>query len=438
MPSKEQMHSNDKASPKQRSPKPAAQNSAALIQQTHPATILQRAELAPSLLTPSDILQLQCTIGNQATGRLLARMDQRQSAQTKQTMNNLGDQYEQKADRMVDQVGPRISSSGTTGTVQRQPEEEEEVQMKTAATDVSLQTGSDLEGYRSTQRGSEHPLSRPMPQPILNTTKDTTVQRIVTDDGTDEGEMLSLDEILAKVPPVVEEFWDDLWKETVFRDFVRKKIEIEDAKRKTIKPDDFIAYVMSEGTEIVKKDREAKAKAKATRKRNKSINKIIRALKSFFSFVGNVFSRPKKSDATLMEVEDSNKHPQVYVLQQRTKQLGHEDLPDKYDEIHTGAIGGCASVIVVWDGKVRGKHGGGGSAAIDFDLLLEGVPKKALVLYLAAPGDGPGSRSFANFDENVKRLEYKNTKVHVDGSNYCVTREGKVSKSTAYGRTGRM
>lgn len=82
MASKMQTPGHDKGSTEQRSPKPAAGYSAIVAQQqTHPAAIIQRARLAPNSLTANDVLQLQRTIGNQAVGRLLAQVAQRQPVQ---------------------------------------------------------------------------------------------------------------------------------------------------------------------------------------------------------------------------------------------------------------------------------------------------------------------------------------------------------------------
>jgi hypothetical protein len=52
----------------------AAENIDTVAQQpTQPATIIQRARLYQRSLTASDVRQLQRTMGNQATGRLLAQ-----------------------------------------------------------------------------------------------------------------------------------------------------------------------------------------------------------------------------------------------------------------------------------------------------------------------------------------------------------------------------
>jgi hypothetical protein len=113
---------------------------------------LQRAVADPNAATPADILALQHSYGNQAVQRLVSR----RAVQAKLTVGPAGDHYEQEADRVADQVmrmlTPRPASrpssiqrsgeedaeavqtkplAGTiTPLVQRQAEEEEEVQTK--------------------------------------------------------------------------------------------------------------------------------------------------------------------------------------------------------------------------------------------------------------------------------------------------------------------
>lgn len=73
MSSKEQTHNHDKASSKQQPLKLTTENLHILVeQQTHLTPIIQRAKLDPNLLTSQDLLQLQRTIGNKATGSLLS------------------------------------------------------------------------------------------------------------------------------------------------------------------------------------------------------------------------------------------------------------------------------------------------------------------------------------------------------------------------------
>ena len=68
---------NDQTSTQQRSPKSVAENSDhSTQQQSHPATLIQRAGLGSKLLFPKDVLQLQRAIGNQSIGRLLAGKSQ--------------------------------------------------------------------------------------------------------------------------------------------------------------------------------------------------------------------------------------------------------------------------------------------------------------------------------------------------------------------------
>ena len=59
------------------------------------SAVLQRLEQAPQTLRPADVLQLQRSIGNRATGLLL---------QTKLKLGPAGDRYEQEADRVAKQV----------------------------------------------------------------------------------------------------------------------------------------------------------------------------------------------------------------------------------------------------------------------------------------------------------------------------------------------
>jgi hypothetical protein len=91
MSSKNQTHSHNKAVSKRWSPKPLVKNAEKPVQQTYPASTIQRARLNPGSLTPADILQLQRTIGNQAVGRLLARTAQPQPIQKKENHTGLPD-----------------------------------------------------------------------------------------------------------------------------------------------------------------------------------------------------------------------------------------------------------------------------------------------------------------------------------------------------------
>jgi hypothetical protein len=64
-------------------------------------TTIQRAALAPGSLRPAEIERMQRTLGNRAVGALLT---QRPVIEPKLMINAAGDQYEQEADRMADEV----------------------------------------------------------------------------------------------------------------------------------------------------------------------------------------------------------------------------------------------------------------------------------------------------------------------------------------------
>ena len=105
---------------------------------------VQRAQIDPSRLTPTDVMALQRTIGNQAVVRLLGRSSpppqSRRSPlviQPKLKVGPVGDKYEQEADRVAQQVTSQFSKpvSQTVGqiqSVQREGvgEDDEDLQMK--------------------------------------------------------------------------------------------------------------------------------------------------------------------------------------------------------------------------------------------------------------------------------------------------------------------
>ncbi len=103
--------------------------------------LLQRAQATPGSLRPGDVLQLQRTIGNRATGRLLAN---RLPIQAKMEVGPVNDKHEQEADRVAKEVVRRSSAPPSLLTnrmgVQRVPladqiagvqrVEEDELEMK--------------------------------------------------------------------------------------------------------------------------------------------------------------------------------------------------------------------------------------------------------------------------------------------------------------------
>lgn len=139
----------------------------------------------------------------------------------------------------------------------------------------------------------------------------------------------------------------------------------------------------------------------------------------------------KGSNSTTNAVQSN-----VHVLQQRPLRMDHEDLPPDKDVMATGYMGGCASVIVIWNGNVRGKHGGGGSQAIDFDKLLNGVPDATgtQIIYLSTNDLNGTGLSLDKFNDEVQRLCPNATiNRHTTDTNYQVTRNGVVSVSTLNG-----
>ena len=117
MSSKKQSSKNDKAISKPEARHPVTQNlDIPAKEQSHPVVIIQRARLAPRSLTPSDVKQLQRTIGNQAVGKLLAGMGARLVIQPKPTIGPAGDDRDKQE---ADGVAERDLSREVSIAVQR-------------------------------------------------------------------------------------------------------------------------------------------------------------------------------------------------------------------------------------------------------------------------------------------------------------------------------
>ena len=95
-------HNKNESASKERATKPILKDSDSLTQQSPDSTAIQRARLGDPSLTPSDVTALQGTIGNRAVGRLLKRS--LPTVQPKLTVNAPGDQFEQEADRVAEEV----------------------------------------------------------------------------------------------------------------------------------------------------------------------------------------------------------------------------------------------------------------------------------------------------------------------------------------------
>jgi len=95
-------HNKNESVSKERVSKPSPKEPESLTQQSPDSTAIQRARLGDPSLTPSDVTALQGTIGNRAIGRLLKRS--LPTVQPKLTVNAPGDQFEQEADRVAEEV----------------------------------------------------------------------------------------------------------------------------------------------------------------------------------------------------------------------------------------------------------------------------------------------------------------------------------------------
>ncbi len=142
-------------------------NSATRTTQNRGATsaVLQRLEQAPQTLRPADVLQLQRSIGNRATGQLL---------QAKLKLGPAGDQYEQEAD----QVAKQVVRASRQPDVQRADLDEDDLQAKSLAAGISqVQRDSRYAGVSYSR-----PEPRPTPQTFVAPQQKPQVQREEMDD----------------------------------------------------------------------------------------------------------------------------------------------------------------------------------------------------------------------------------------------------------------
>jgi hypothetical protein len=116
----------DDAGRKRLAVKPVSQERLLLREKHPPLTMeVQRAILQPGRAGPADILALQRLAGNRAVSRLI---------QAKLPVGPPGDRYEREADRVAEQV---IGMPSRSPAVQRQEEEEEELQTKPLAATIT-------------------------------------------------------------------------------------------------------------------------------------------------------------------------------------------------------------------------------------------------------------------------------------------------------------
>ncbi|CAB1062434.1 Translation initiation factor 2 (IF-2; GTPase) [Olavius sp. associated proteobacterium Delta 1] len=131
-----------KKSAQEQSTHPSSRSSELTTTPTQPVPAIQTSRLNPTIMNPRNVMQLQKTIGNRATDKLLSKSEglsfNRASASTssnskplqaKLTVTPAGDKYEQEADQVAKQVINRITSP-VPQSAQRQEPEEEELQMK--------------------------------------------------------------------------------------------------------------------------------------------------------------------------------------------------------------------------------------------------------------------------------------------------------------------
>lgn len=152
-------HSHKTVTKRPREATPASLNS---LQPPAPGALLQRARFAPESLRPADLLRLQQSVGNRATGTLLNRPSgQRPLIQAKLTVNAPRDEYEQEADRVADEVMRMTAVQREAMDEERLEEEKPGVVAKPDIQrrgDGAFEAGEEFEQQLRASRGQGQPL----------------------------------------------------------------------------------------------------------------------------------------------------------------------------------------------------------------------------------------------------------------------------------------
>ncbi len=112
-----------------------------------------------------------------------------------------------------------------------------------------------------------------------------------------------------------------------------------------------------------------------------------------------------------------------------------ETLPDGDNEVDTGAMGDCVSLVLLWNRQdglyqhVRGYHGYGGFGAINLRDLLNGVPNDSDTLVIACFGSLSSSSAGSRDPERVREalqqdLGSATVQMFENQGSYTVSRDG--------------
>jgi hypothetical protein len=128
-------------------------------------------------------------------------------------------------------------------------------------------------------------------------------------------------------------------------------------------------------------------------------------------------------------LEQSNHHPA-------------RNLAERFDEVETGPMGACVTIVVLWKKKrpwwsikkgryqkIRGFHGSGGVEGINFDSLFDNVPDGPGTLIIVCYGSESRSQPHEDrttAEEKIRnRLPNSNLMSKKTGNNYRIDRTGK-------------
>jgi hypothetical protein len=206
--------------------------------------VLQRAQNVPQTLRPADVLQLQRTIGNRATGRLL---------QAKLKLGPAGDQYEQEADRVAKQV----VRASRQPAVQREEGDEQSWQSSRYADSISDYQRSATPVAEGISRVQRVFTARPHMAPVQrDDMEDDELQAKPLADGINRVQRDDMEEDELQAKPLVEGT-SQVQRDDMEEDELQAKPLVEgtsQVQRDDMEEDELQAKPLADGTSQVQRD----------------------------------------------------------------------------------------------------------------------------------------------------------------------------------------
>jgi hypothetical protein len=135
--------------------------------------------------------------------------------------------------------------------------------------------------------------------------------------------------------------------------------------------------------------------------------------------------------------------PKIAELAQSREKPIIVDLAANEVGMTTGDMGGCVSVIVLFNPgatgtfqNVRGQHGSGGIGSIDWDALMQGVPMNTTSYLVVAYASGQFERGITDIRNTVDSKAKGLRKAFVEHPNCLIDRTSPIPTIKEFGALG--